>query len=567
MSYVFKRLGNADVLLNAHDVHKSWALSLLDTGSVEIQYLYGRYNTGSIDSSELVVANRLCRSVFSSIKRLYYSDSQYNIPPVYGPSNIFDQRRIYSNVDVLSVPQKLYGSSIRPNSLNIIGAHDIHGIYRIIDDGYGNLLMVDYSSFNVLSTISSGSSYTSSLYTAGELEDSKSLYFDSRQMFWLSDKVPSAFGTLLPHTSKLPYTVTANGVYNTLAVDNLNVPYYLLHFDVCKQSGSQNLYSHILVTPSQNTDYSEDLMNPRQQDSFAIVFHIRMSGSIASRQNIIDKGRHRNVITSHYNSQRTYNTIVDSQYTTLPLQPNVFPYNISVLPSNRISFTRSDGNITTEVTSSVAINDNQIHSVICQKSGSVLQVVIDGASVAQKTDQTRGDVHNNSNIMIGGDGVINPGFVGEIMSFCYFDRFVTDDERRTILGSTDNTVNSCRVGNVIYDQGQIIVTDPRFSTILSPTSHSEFILEFESTKRMNELEAICTITDADCNVTQNNSVRNMSSSVGLIQEFATHSNFIPYITNVGLYNDEGQLMMVGKPTHPIPKIPGIDITFILRSYI
>ena len=38
----------------------------------------------------------------------------------------------------------------------------------------------------------------------------------------------------------------------------------------------------------------------------------------------------------------------------------------------------------------------------------------------------------------------------------------------------------------------------------------------------------------------------------------------PYITTIGLYNDDGQLLVVAKLAYPIKKRNDVDISFLLR---
>jgi hypothetical protein len=38
----------------------------------------------------------------------------------------------------------------------------------------------------------------------------------------------------------------------------------------------------------------------------------------------------------------------------------------------------------------------------------------------------------------------------------------------------------------------------------------------------------------------------------------------PYITTIGLYNDQAQLIAVGKLAHPVTKLSDVDMNFIIR---
>ena len=48
------------------------------------------------------------------------------------------------------------------------------------------------------------------------------------------------------------------------------------------------------------------------------------------------------------------------------------------------------------------------------------------------------------------------------------------------------------------------------------------------------------------------------------RSFVTGSDFSPYITSIGLYNDLGQLLAVAKLAQPIKKRNDVDINFLVR---
>jgi hypothetical protein len=51
---------------------------------------------------------------------------------------------------------------------------------------------------------------------------------------------------------------------------------------------------------------------------------------------------------------------------------------------------------------------------------------------------------------------------------------------------------------------------------------------------------------------------------GTLADNVTGSSFNPYVTTIGLYNDAGQLLVVGKLGTPYPIPSNTDITFIVR---
>ena len=62
-----------------------------------------------------------------------------------------------------------------------------------------------------------------------------------------------------------------------------------------------------------------------------------------------------------------------------------------------------------------------------------------------------------------------------------------------------------------------------------------------------------------------------SSSIGTfytpaqeLYNFATGSYFRPYTTTIGLYNDQQQLLAVGKLSQPLPLSPTTDTTILIN---
>jgi hypothetical protein len=63
----------------------------------------------------------------------------------------------------------------------------------------------------------------------------------------------------------------------------------------------------------------------------------------------------------------------------------------------------------------------------------------------------------------------------------------------------------------------------------------------------------------------------MSNNVTLTKDnnqtyrsFVSGSDFAPYVTSIGLYNDAGQLLAIGKLAQPIRKRNDVDMNFLIR---
>ena len=80
-----------------------------------------------------------------------------------------------------------------------------------------------------------------------------------------------------------------------------------------------------------------------------------------------------------------------------------------------------------------------------------------------------------------------------------------------------------------------------------------------------ENEYQCTIEEHEFNHTLNPSARkNRNTNSQELANFATGSNFKPYITTVGLYNEVGELLVVGKLGQPTRTSDETDTTLIIR---
>lgn len=120
------------------------------------------------------------------------------------------------------------------------------------------------------------------------------------------------------------------------------------------------------------------------------------------------------------------------------------------------------------------------------------------------------------------------------------------------------------VGDIIYTHGLVVVTgataisdfDSRIgnqsSRVIWKSNHPIFIGNYT-----------VKVKDYELNQTQNPSII-VSGSDGVLQDFATGSNFNPYITGIGLYNDSSELIAVAKLGTPVPKSPDTDMTFVIK---
>jgi hypothetical protein len=94
---------------------------------------------------------------------------------------------------------------------------------------------------------------------------------------------------------------------------------------------------------------------------------------------------------------------------------------------------------------------------------------------------------------------------------------------------------------------------------------NNFKLSFTNEHTVYENYITAHVNENEFNLTYNPSLRQTSSNAySEIMSFATGSDFQPYATTLGLYNDDNELLMVAKFGQPVPISLETDMTFLIR---
>ena len=188
----------------------------------------------------------------------------------------------------------------------------------------------------------------------------------------------------------------------------------------------------------------------------------------------------------------------------------------------------------------------------------------------------------------------------------YTDAFQTGSEGQITIAEGLNFLGSglenVQVGNVFYADGLII-----FTTLAEQEEDvTEYDLEFRSTKTIHELEVLCQAGECEFNYSQNPSAIEVdvsnsymfdnkkikeitdisrkeeyygSVTSSVTNDYITgswddyHSNALTdptgsylttYVSTIGLYDDNNNLVAVAKLPKPIKKYPDMSVNFIVR---
>jgi len=131
------------------------------------------------------------------------------------------------------------------------------------------------------------------------------------------------------------------------------------------------------------------------------------------------------------------------------------------------------------------------------------------------------------------------------------------------------------IGNIFYGQGMCVITNNDYINFLSSPVFPIGV-EFQNDYTIYETEVRCIVKESEFNASYNPSMQagtitsaSISSSVfyyndGTLKDFATGSDFSPYVTSIGLYNDDDDLLAVAKLAKPILISPNTDMAFIVK---
>jgi len=131
-----------------------------------------------------------------------------------------------------------------------------------------------------------------------------------------------------------------------------------------------------------------------------------------------------------------------------------------------------------------------------------------------------------------------------------------------------DTYGTAILGSSLYGLSDTIIVE-NFVT------SSNITCSFSSSLTIYETQFKCTAGQNEFNFSQNPTISSgsttYSSPIGdiitpgqYIYPFATSSYFTPYVTTIGLYNEQQQLVAIGKLSQPLPLSPTTDTTILVN---
>jgi hypothetical protein len=584
---VFKRIDSQDKTITPFKVYKSWRYdntSSLDNDNIDrlvaIKPNPATYSGNKVtldtwqrqlDSSSLLVNlanNKEASMIWYSLNHLYYKRAgrPYETFGYADPQAI--ERTIFNEASVISIPQKKFGETIKPGSVKLRFKNtQLNTItMSLYDDGKGNLIdsalsasvagEIVYLGFNS-STYSK--IYSDSAYNSGSL---------STELNTRNEVINIYVDTLIPE-----YIVSSKNVTIT--------PNPLLSIGATKWGNAATFAGAGYIRLPNRED-----VNFKQSQDYAVSFWANMATTGSGTVSLLTKRTTGTGTVLAIQGPKT------ATYTTGDVNYNIsqYPFDITYnINSQQIFAKQSTGGDTISL-SSYLTPTSSAH-ILINKTGSRFELYVNGTLADAGNTPSLGNIYNEADIFIGSlgidkDGNAVNGMYGDIDEFFIFNKGLTQREitQLSYTGSENlMTTNTNAVGNVFYEHGMIVLSDPRpkygtaqyrlfndrvynyISAVTQSAYIDDFYLEYNSTVTLYEHEYICKLKEDEFNFTSNPTIRldnNPESDVP--KAITSNSEFAPYITAIGLYTSFGELVAIGKLGTPIKKRDNVDLNLIVR---
>lgn len=140
---------------------------------------------------------------------------------------------------------------------------------------------------------------------------------------------------------------------------------------------------------------------------------------------------------------------------------------------------------------------------------------------------------------------------------------IDEDGEGRLISDENNFLGRNRgdyIGDIIYTHGLLIFTDPQFGSYFANLQNPT--ISWTSRYPVYTTNFKIKLKDYEFNHSLNPTA--MKDIFGNISDNISGSEFKPYITTVGLYNDSKELLAVAKLSKPVPKSNHTDMTFVIK---
>jgi hypothetical protein len=498
--------------------------------------------------------------IWQGINHLYYKFPYDPTATLEHFNRRYTYKGLFLTASLISAPTLDFGERIKKSSVQI--SNSFYGLY-LNDDGYGNV----YDSKHITSSFADRNKLVAywgfnDLYKATKYGRGSSGRL----------QIPYQSNTFQPDTvSKGKNISISTGV--PVGVDG-------------ERTGS-GLQVDFNGQTSTIVTRTNKYMNFPEGNDFTLAFWARLpisqsmtesfsTNTLISKRGSVEKQFYGNF--PHTNADGT--TIITkflSQSIVNETNP-VYPFQIEVYNqedtdnNGKLIFKRSNGVQTLTIESSASYAGvGHTHFAIV-KSGSIVSLyvngtleddLIDGTESSCSGSDVSGETSNDNLLIFGADNVsFSKAFSGSLDEVRLYSYGLPSSSIKSLAERTTGSLyQTSVVGNTFYKSGTTVISSPidKYQHIFD----GSWNYKYRNTHTIYEHEVLCRLKAGDANLSMNPTARKNFQSDELINDF-TGSLLKPYITTIGLYNDKGELLAVGKLGQAIRKRDDVNMNFILR---
>ena len=606
---VYKSIKQGPQARKVYTTHKKWTVTdetqtLYGVVSYSGQYSNGDWNISdaqdtNVANEPLTSGNYYEREIFDSVHNLYYRNPENSFES--GENKYFSQqeRNLQRFTKVLTIPTKIYGDRIRESSVTMSTA-----TANIFDDGVGNLRDSNITEQTGFKTIPLQDCYMKLDFLDGWKHQTGNIDTDST--ITTPNYVDIRDACISPFRAE-GYNVAYEYYTSSIAPDGTPLDGGLTGstFINFHGSGSTTSASNSYICVKDSFMLGEQPTRAWDND-FALSLWVKVPPSQSVTQSYIGDftdGMPENSTTTYPPSDKITRALVDTDHSVIVTSRGVLdsehsiPWELQVVnqrngdaisekPGGYLKFLRGKGGTESFITSSL-VNDGVWHHVVIQIATSSMELYVD--NVVQQTavtdpvsdstvfDPNLTDIHlgarkygfltkewydarNSSETsgFFGTQGNYTFPFSGSVDMFRLYKRSLKTTEINSLYTykRQDNII-----GNVFYSHGMLVFTDTSGS-YKGSSLFNDYSLQFKGSVDRTVHNYQCVVRDDEYNVTLNPTARvgyNINNPT--LKPFTTSSDFNPYITTIGLYNDSNQLLAIGKLAYPVRSPEEIDISF------
>lgn len=486
---------------------------------------------------------------------------------------------LFMTASVFTIPYHEMGERIKPGTLTLQSyvtgstTNISNASFNITssDDGSGNLRDISYNT----------SSYASSsrLEMYFSFNDEYRKFEDNRILGTISDQKPIKYYLRGTDSTAVTSNVKIETGVNVFVSNSIYTPSGLSGFF----TGSNASY----VQLRDNEIYEQT----QKCDDWTLSFYIKPQ-DLTSSGVILSKYSNRREI--YFDPRNKMQKVRDINLQVTPPGDDISkfrrPLHVSLI-NDELHFQASDGLNQMHISASTSYRGEWAHVAI-QNSASLCQIFINGNQTGSVGSLPRDSTLNNANVLIGTDSIDTVGnyFNGNIAELRMYN-YAAAQNHITSLADVDFYTGSIyqtnRIGNVFYRNGQIVISSPmpKYHDMLIKEPDAlpgEFKLSYKGQHAIYENEVMVRVPKASFNISTNptsvyrpaSGYDNPCNDDAGAETFNGTGDYIktafisgtlnPYITAIGLYNDAGQMLAVGKLAEPVEKRDDIDMNFVIR---